>query len=471
MRAMFRAWAPLRVVALAFVLLVLMAGPASAHTKLESSSPEAGATVDELSRIDLRFSDGFILEASHVYIRDTAGYLALAPVTHIDGDEASLTVPVPPLGDGTYEVTWHVLAEDGDPVEGTFTFTLATPVAVAPVAPPVTSADPAADAPPDTSLAITLDEKEYLAELPELGDHGHGPDDLTNAVARGVLDASLATLVGGLAFVAAVWPQGARLTRTRQVLWVAALLAAFASFELAAFQHAAATGLSTLDAFSPWHQWEALQFRFGRIAAARIALLALSAVLTARLARGAARTTRSVAWCTATTVVALGLAETIALLGHSAAPGAVAAGARLFHVLGVSIWIGGLVMLLCVVIPRRRVDELLSVMPKFSAMATGAVAILTVGGVILAVDLVGTAGALPSTGYGRMLLAKVAVVGALLYAASLSRKHVRASLNATGRLATDSVARPLALWVSTEIGLMALILGLTAVLVSRIPPG
>ena len=457
------------VLALAFV--VLMARPAAAHTDLESTTPAAGATVEQLRTIDLRFSENVVLEVSHVYLKDAAGYLDLAPLSHIDGDPASVRAPVPALGDGSYEVTWHALAEDGDPAQGTFTLTIAAPVIPAPAAPPATLADPAADFPPDTSLAIIVDEPGRTAVLEELPDHGHGPGDMTNAVARGLLDASLATLIGGLAFVTAVWPQGARLVRTRQVLWVAAIVAAFASFELAAFQHAAATGLSTAEALSPWHQWELLQFRFGRIAAARVVLLAVSALLTARLAKDGLRTARSVPWSMAAAVVALGLAETVALLAHTSAPGAMASFARLFHVLGVSVWIGGLVMLLGVVLPRRRSEELLAVLPRFSTLASAAVGSLMVGGLILAVDLVGSPGALATTGYGRMLLAKVGVVGVLLYVASLSRRHVRTLLAAPDRLAAASVTRPIALWAGTEVGLMTLVLGLTALLVARIPPG
>lgn len=456
---------------LSFVVLMVDAAPALAHTELESSYPASGASVDELTAIDLRFTEGIEIAASHVWIKDAVGYLELAPATHIAGDTASLSVPVPALGDGTYEVTWHVLASDGTPVEGGFSFTLALPAAAGAAAPPVTLADPAADFPPDTSLAITIDETLVRQTLPTIGEHGHGPSDLTNALARGVLDASMATLVGGFAFVATVWPQGARLARTRQLLWVSAILAAFASFELAAFQHAAAVGLSTAQALSPWHQWQSLQFRFGQVAAARIALLALSAFLAARLRRGGATTARSIVWCAAAAAVALGLVETLVLLGHSSAPGVLATGARLLHVLAVSLWIGGLVMLLFVVVPRRRVDELLVVLPRFSALATGAIAILTVGGLVLAVDLVGTAGALPSTDYGRVLIAKVAVVTALLLVASVSRRHVRDCLQAPGRHTADSVLRPLVVWVGTEVGLMAAVLGLTALLVARVPPG
>jgi putative copper export protein/methionine-rich copper-binding protein CopC len=448
--------------AVALAALLVTATPASAHTDLESATPPAGSSVAELTQIELRFSERIELAGSGVWIQDAAGYLELGPATHLDGDDATLAVPVPPLGDGTYQVTWHVVAADGTPAHGTYPLSIAT-AAAGPAAAP---ADPSDGTPAEGPAAAP----QRLEELPELAGEGHSPGGLTSAVARGVLDASLATVVGGLAFVVAVWPQGARLVRTRQVLWIAAVLATFASFELAAFQHAAASGLTTAEALSPWHQWDALQFRFGRIAAARMLLLALSAVLTARLTRGA-RTTGSAGWRAATVVVALGLVQTVALLGHSSAPGALAASARLLHVLAVSVWIGGLVMLLCVVVPRRRVEELVAVLPRFSALATGAVAILTVGGVLLSVDLVGTAGALPSTDYGRVLLAKVLVVGLLLLAASLTRRHVRTRLAAPGRPVADSVVRPLAMWVGTEVGLVAVVLGLTAALVSRVPPG
>jgi copper transport protein len=177
-----------------------------------------------------------------------------------------------------------------------------------------------------------------------------------------------------------------------------------------------------------------------------------------------------VVWCVTATAIALGLAETLVLLGHESAPGILQTGARLLHVLGVSVWIGGLVMLVCVVFPRRRVDELVAVLPRFSALAASSVVVLTVGGLVLAVDLVGTTGALPSTGYGRMLLAKVAVVGVLLAAASVSRRQVQLTLTSPKRLATESVVRPLVLWVGTEVALMGLVIGLTAFLVSRVPP-
>jgi putative copper export protein/methionine-rich copper-binding protein CopC len=451
------------------VLLVVLAAPAAAHTELASAVPAEGATVESVGAIELRFTEDIELELAHVYLQDDAGIVELGPLASIGGDHGSLTVPVPPIGDGTYVVTWHVVAADATPAQGTVSFTVEGSVPA--VAAPAVPSDPAADPPPDTSLAVAVDDFGRPITIPSIPDHGHGPGDLTRGVARGLLDASLATLIGGLAFVGAVWPQGARLARTRLVLWSAAILATLASFELAAFQHAAATGMSTLEAFSPAHQWDALQFRYGRLTAARVVLLGLSAFLTARLVRGGARTARSASWWLAATALALGLIETLVLLSHSSTPGILATGARLLHVLGVSVWLGGLVMLCCVVLPRRRADELLAVLPRFSSVVTGAVAVLTVGGLLLAVDLVGSVAAMPTTGYGRALLAKVVVVGVLLSVASVSRERVRLALRPKAEPLTTSGLRPLVLWVGTEVGLMAAVFGLTAFLVSQAPPG
>lgn len=453
--------------ALSLVLLALLADPAGAHTKLEASSPSDGASVLELDRIDIWFTEGIEIAASHVWIRDTAGYLELEAPAYIDGDRASLRVMVPPLGDGDYEVTWHVLSDDGTPVQGTFDFGLGATASA--VAPPVALLDPAADYPPDTSLAVPLDSISGVSAPPSLAAHGHGPSALTRTITRGVLDLALVVLVGGLGFVAFVWRRGGMVPRTRQILAGAAGVAAISSFELSAFQLAGATGSSTFAALAPTEMFEALDFRFGRIAAARLLLLGASLVAIAALARKANRPTPSTKWIVAAIALVIGLAETMVLISHAAGAISVAGLARLTHVVGISAWMGGLVLLLFVVLPRRRTEELIEVLPRFSAYASGAIGVLMLGGLLLSLDLLGSIGALTSSDYGRVLLAKLVLVALLLMAASLSRAHVRASLQSAHPTGA-SIARPLVLWAGVEVGLMVAVLAVTAVLVSRVPP-
>ena len=50
------------------------------------------------------------------------------------------------------------------------------------------------------------------------------------------------------------------------------------------------------------------------------------------------------------------------------------------HLLSVSLWLGGLVMLAAVVLPRRLPDELAVVVPRFSRLAFGAVIAILITG-------------------------------------------------------------------------------------------
>jgi putative copper export protein/methionine-rich copper-binding protein CopC len=439
--------------ALAVGVLIVFAYPAEAHSNLVGSEPEAGSVVRQLDRVVLRFAEPVETAGVHVWIDDDGGTYELGPAQHLDGDDRAIVVAVPRIASGRYTVGFHLIADDGDVATGSFGFGYDAPPAPGVADEPLPPVVPTLDA----STAIVHQ------------DHG---DDLPAGAARVIIDATLATLVGGLAFIATVWPQGASFAGTRRLLWSAAVVAALASFELAVIQHAGATGLGLAQAIAPAHLWESMQFRFARVAAARLVLLAVAAVLATRLRRGGEATARSVPWCAAASVVAVGLFETVVLLAHTGGGGGtVVEGARLVHTIGVSIWLGGLLMLFVVVFPRRRTDELLAVLPRFSTLATVAVGSVIVAGVVLSVDLVGAAGALPTTDYGRLLLLKLAVVVVLLAVASRSRDAVRRQLSrATSRNGRAAVAAPVATLVGIELGLMTVVLALTALLVSHAPP-
>jgi putative copper export protein len=272
--------------------------------------------------------------------------------------------------------------------------------------------------------------------------------------ARLLVDLALATLVGGFVFVALVWPDAAGLRGTRQLLAAAAVTAAAATVALAIVQRDTAA----VD----WA--ELLQLHIGKTAVARLALLLLAALPIVGLARGGAATARSAWWRVGATAISLGLLETIVVAGHEGRATGVDATARLVHTIGLSVWLGGLLMLFVVVLPRRRSEELNAVLPRFSMLATGAVIVLVLAGILLSIDLVGAAGALPGTTYGRILLTKLAAVAVLLGAATRSRAEVR------HRLRGAASAAPIATWVGIELALVAVVFVLTALLVSHAPP-
>ena len=121
--------------------------------------------------------------------------------------------------------------------------------------------------------------------------------------------------------------------------------------------------------------------------------------------------------------------------------------------------------LAAVVLPRRRVEELRALLPRFSSLAFTAVTAMVLAGGVMVLRLVPDVGDLPRTSYGRVLLLKLVLVGLLLVAAQQAR------LFTERRLVENSARlRPLVASVGVELGLAALILTSTAVLVGRVPP-
>ncbi|MBN6033813.1 copper resistance CopC family protein [Amycolatopsis sp. 195334CR] len=122
----------------AFVLLAT-AGTASAHTKLESSDPAEGASLEAApTQLTLRFSELVKVETSKVTV--TGPNASEWQVGQLAAKGPVLTVPVTPAGPaGEYAVNYEVTSADGHSVNGTTRFTLtkeATPAGAAPSSAP-----------------------------------------------------------------------------------------------------------------------------------------------------------------------------------------------------------------------------------------------------------------------------------------------------------------------------------------------
>jgi copper resistance protein C len=128
-----------RLLALALLLLVLLASPASAHTSLVGSVPAAGSAVESVTEVVLVFDDGVQPDLSTV------------AVTGPDGVDRSSGAPVlrqgnqlvqgldAPLGDGRWTVAYRVVARDGHPVAGSHDFQVTVTSAAAVTPPPAPS--------------------------------------------------------------------------------------------------------------------------------------------------------------------------------------------------------------------------------------------------------------------------------------------------------------------------------------------
>lgn len=144
------------------------------------------------------------------------------------------------------------------------------------------------------------------------------------------------------------------------------------------------------------------------------------------------------------------------LTGHLERSGALLL-ASAAHVLAAAAWCGGLVGVAVVAGAARGAWARL--LPRFSMLAGWCVGVLAVSGVLEAAYQVGGFGALTETGYGRVVLGKVAVLGVLLGLGWWARRRwVPAALAQRGT-ATYSVRK-----AAIEVAVMAVALGLASAL-------
>jgi copper resistance protein C len=112
-----------------FLSIVAAAGcvlgaSALAHTKLESSMPQANAVVATApTQVRLQFSDPLELPFSKVKLVDEKGAVVEASKIAVDGaNPKALVATVPALRSGAYRVQWSTVTRDGHKVKGEFAF-------------------------------------------------------------------------------------------------------------------------------------------------------------------------------------------------------------------------------------------------------------------------------------------------------------------------------------------------------------
>jgi copper transport protein len=170
-----------------------------------------------------------------------------------------------------------------------------------------------------------------------------------------------------------------------------------------------------------------------------------------------------------------------ALGGHAGAtsPEALLVPLDVVHVLAMSAWIGGLVLLLFALPPATRALEppdrsrlLAGALVRFSPLALGCVAALLVTGTIQALEHMSAWSDLLDTAYGRAVLIKVVLLAALIAIGAVNRRRVVPRLRklAAGAAAPGATGRLLRRTLRAEVALVVVVLGVTAALVSSPPP-
>jgi copper resistance protein C len=123
----------------ATVVAVVSTGtPALAHNSLTKAVPAKNATVKEPpATVELSFLEE--PEKLTIEVADAQGQKAAASGPSVKGKTGVLTL-TDPLPGGTYTVRWSLVSDDGDPIKGTYKFTVDSPATASPTPSPTVSA-------------------------------------------------------------------------------------------------------------------------------------------------------------------------------------------------------------------------------------------------------------------------------------------------------------------------------------------
>ena len=471
-------------VVVATITVVASPGVAWAHAELVSSDPGYGDQLPAAPQhVRLNFSGAMNLTGSRAVLRRSDGTRqALRQPSFGPTGRQVVQVGLPAdLDAGTYGVDWYFLGTDGHLMAGEVAFTVGDP---APPTPPPTAAPspqrPATTTP--TAAARTLGPGIAGPALASEAAPPPRPAPRRSAggfrlgvttpqqVVRFVDYVSMAILVGGGVFLAVVWRDGARVRRVQRLLWAALAGSALATFLTFGLTAAGLRGLPAVDGLRPSVMAELVGTRLARVLVARAGFLALAVPLLGMLALGRERAARSRWWQALAMLSGGGMLASRAFLGHVSNEGLAARLGLFVHLVGVAAWLGGLIILVAVVVPRRDAEELRAVLPRFSRMAFGAVTAMVIAGAVTLIRVVPSLRELPSTGYGRLLLLKLTFVALLLAAAQQARIFTERRLVLRDAPGEPFRLRPLLTAVGVELTLAVLILASTSMLAGRPPP-
>jgi copper transport protein len=406
------------------VLAVSAPGRAAAHAVLLQATPADGERLASApARVELRFNEPVRLHA--LRLAGTGGIAAaLVPEA---GAADRIAARLPALGPGSYAVSWRLSSIDGHPVSGSIAFS------VGPGS--VDGADGAEEAVP----------------VPAADAWG-----TLHAAGRAVAFAAGLTAAGALLFLALFGRQPAvDAAAVRRFALAATALATAAVMAVATAARAildgGGPGSAVLARAADWTAAgpdPASALRLGGLA-----LLALgAAVPRATVPAGVAG--------------AVAVAASFGATGHTVAHAASADQPWLpallaVHLLGVSFWIGALWPLL----HAARTGDGPAVRPlmaRFSAVALVAVPVLVLAGLIVAAALVGGWQALAATAYGRLLCAKILLVGGMLALAAANRWRLVPAL-ASDRRALPRLRRSIGAEIVLALGVFAATAAMTSV--------
>ena len=368
-------------VCLLVVAFAALAAPASAHAHASLVREQPGLRqrlAASPGQIVLTFDQPVDLVPRAMVVLNAKG-VNLAGSARVVKTLRQLVVPIPrALATGAYTVRWRALSSDGHVVSGVYTFGVRFP------APPVTEAVGA-----------------------------QGPTR-TEDVVRWLYFVALALAVGGMGFRLLVLPRAVPPAAERRFFWVAGIgVVGVIEVGIVAFLLRAEDVLQL--PFSRFIYGDLSSLANGtRLGTAFVAMTLGYALVAAFLYLSWLTDRRWLLW--PAFVIGLGFASGLSLSGHSAADAGhswLSELADWVHLGAATLWVGGLVQLFVVVwpaAPALRREAFLG----FSRIATVLVALLLAAGTYLSVLRFPHVHDLWRTGYGHVLLVKLALVALAL---------------------------------------------------------
>jgi len=413
-------------------LLAAPATPAQAHAVLLRTSPAKGSTVNAAPlEVVLTFSEAVNPVEGKLRIIAPDGNRADNGEPRTSGGEVRIPMKQDSLR-GTYLVTYRVISADSHPIAGSYAFNIIAPSPGGP---------PAADGGNANASPLVVD---------------------TIPVVRWIGYIGLLLLVGAALMLAALWPRRLDRRGPTRLIWLGAGLIAVATIGemLLQIPYVAGGGLADIRSADVK---EALSSQYGAAHLIRLGVLAAALVLLRPILRGRG-------WGADRVLLAvlgvIGLA-TWSVSGHPSASPApmVTVVADIVHLGSMSIWLGGLVILIVFLLPQGTAAELGAIVPVWSRWATYAVSALVLTGVAQSLVEVGTFPAVFGTAYGRLVVVKAGLVSCVLAVAWFSRRLV----DPVGAGAADARGR-LHKVIIAEAAIAGVVLGVASVLV-QVTPG
>jgi copper transport protein len=399
----------------------LLAGaPAAwAHATIVSTSPADGSIVPHApARVTVTYDEPVGIDPTSLEVYAPNGRRVDSGGAKHGSVPAEVVVALKSgLIKGTYTVAWHVVSADSHHVSGAFTFSIGA------------------------RSATTVNPNTINQTTSPLISFAFG-------VVRWLAFTCFALLIGAVAFVLWCWPAGASSPLVLRLTMGAWSGLAGSVLGAVLLQGAYGAGVGVGQVFWPNVLHQTLYSRYGRALGIRLILVIVALfVFTTILGNLRAESRRVPVAASATWgVLAAALAATWAFADHAGigmqVPLSVASDT--IHLSAVAVWLGGLTMLAVIVLRRPRppaakqarskingkaeqaTAEAVRAVERFSPLALSCVGAILLTGTYQAWRNVGSWPALFDTGYGRLLLIKIAAMCVLIGLGYLARIRITA---------------------------------------------